>query len=111
VLDSIEVFNLLEKKKTKMSAVTCQECEQLTIIEVQRDIETLVSEEIALIVQLVREFLGSHLVAEVNSDYHEDELLLQEEIIEHLLESVRGDIEERYLFAFREEDRVLVFNK
>ncbi|MEW6276327.1 MAG: hypothetical protein AB1556_14625 [Bacillota bacterium] len=111
VLDSIEVFNLLARKKTKVGSISCRECDHLTILEVQRDIDTLVSEEIALIVQLLRNFLGEHLVTEANEAFLEDDMLLQEEIIEHLLESLKGTTEDRYLFAFREEDRVLVFNK
>lgn len=111
VLDSIDIFNFLEKKKTKVSAIFYQQCDQLTILEVRRDIDTLASEEIALIVQLLREFFGEHLVTETNESYYEDDLLIQEEIIKHLLESVKDADENRYLFAFREEDRVLVFNK
>ena len=111
VLDSIAVFNLLEKKKAKVKAVLFQECDSLTFIEVRRDVDTLVAEEIALIVQLLRNFLGGRLVTEANEVCLEDDLILQEEIIEHLLENVRGTTEDRCLFAFREEDRVLVFNK
>lgn len=111
VLDSIAVFNLLKKKKAKVKAVCCQECDRLTFIEVRRDVDTLVAEEIALIVQLLWDFLGEHLVTEANEACLEDDLILQEEIIAHLLENVRGTTEDRCLFAFREEDRVLVFNK
>lgn len=111
VLDSIEVFNLLEKRKAKISAFYCLDCEELNIIEIQRDIDTLTSEEISLFAQLMRDFLGSNLIYETSEAYFEDDLIFQEEIIEHLLESLKGDTENKRLFAFREENRLLVFNK
>jgi len=111
VLDSIEVFNLLEGRKVKMSAISYLDCDQLTIIEAQRDIDTLAQEEISLIVQLVREFLGNNLVTETEEFIFEDDPVLQEEIIEYMLEGMKGAHGDRRLFAFREEGRVLVFNK
>lgn len=111
VLDSIEVFNLLEGRKVKMSAISYLDCDQLTIIEVQRDIDTLAQEEISLIVQLVREFLGNNLVTETEEFVFEGDPVLQEEIIEYMLEGLKGAHGDKHLFAFREEGRVLVFNK
>jgi hypothetical protein len=111
VLDSIEVFNLLEGRKVKMSAISYLDCDQLTIIEVQRDIDTLAQEEISLIVQLIREFLGDNLVTETDEFVFEDDPVLQEEIIEYMLESMKRANGDRHLFAFREEGRVMVFNK
>ncbi|OAT86697.1 hypothetical protein [Desulfotomaculum copahuensis] len=111
LLDSIAVFNILENRETRLSRIDCQVCEQLTMIEVQRDVETLVQEEIALIVQLLRLQLDRHLVTDDNEPLFEEDLLIQEEIIEHMLESIRDASGDKYLFAFREEGRVLVFNK
>jgi len=111
VLDSIEVFNLLEKRKTKISTFSCLDCDQLNIIEMQRDIDTLASEEISLFAQLMRDFLGNSLTSEASEACFEDDLILQEEIIEHLLESLKGATENKHIFAFREENRLLIFNK
>lgn len=111
LLESIAVFNFLARRKIRVGAVFCREYDRLTIVEAQRDVDTLVSEEIALIVSLVRDFLGECLLTERSNDCPEDDLVLQEEIIAHLLEDVRGANEKSYLVAFRKEDRVLVFNK
>ena len=111
LLDSIEVFNKLEGKVTRLSMVNYQECGSFTMIEIQRDVETLVREEIALIVALLREDLESGLVQDDNGSFYEEDLLIQEEIIEHMLESVKDYAGDKKLFAFREEGRVLVFNK
>ncbi|MCL6611934.1 MAG: hypothetical protein K6T66_10395 [Peptococcaceae bacterium] len=111
LLDSIEVFNKLENKVTRLSAVDYQECGNFTMIEIQRDVETLVREEIALIVALFRQSLEGSLIQEDNGSFYEEDLLIQEEIIDHMLESVKGCAGDKKLFAFREEGRVLVFNK
>lgn len=111
LLNSIEVFNMLEGKETRVSLIGHQVCDQLTMIEVQRDVETLVQEEIALIVQLFHHGLENNLVTEVNESLFEEDLLMQEEIINHMLNSIRSASEDKYLFAFREDGRVLVFNK
>ncbi|MEW5952989.1 MAG: hypothetical protein AB1815_04420 [Bacillota bacterium] len=111
VLDSIEVFNFLEGRQTGVVALNYQVSEQLTLIEVQRDMDTLVQEEISLIVDLFRQHLQPSLVTEINESLIEEDMLIQEEIIDHMLESVRERAEEKYLYAFREEGRVLVFNK
>lgn len=111
LLDSIEVFNELEGRDTGMVALRYQAGDQLTLIEVQRDVDTLILEEISLIVDLFRQHLQPGLVTEIYEPLFEDDMLMQEEIIDHMLESVREQVEEKYLYAFREEGRVLVFNK
>ncbi len=111
LLDSIDVFNRLGNKAPRLGLVTGQECGSFTMIEIQRDVETLVREEIALIVALLRQSLEHCLVQDENDMYYEEDLLIQEEIIEHMLESVKGCTGDKQLFAFREEGRVLVFNK
>ena len=111
LMDSIEVFNALEGRETGMVALKYQAGDQLTLIEVQRDVDTLILEEISLIVDLFRQHLQPGLVTEIYEPLFEDDMLMQEEIIDHMLESVREQVEEKYLYAFREEGRVLVFNK
>jgi class 3 adenylate cyclase len=111
LLDSIEVFNKLGNKTTRLSVVDYQECDSYTMIEIQRDVETLIGEEIALIVALFRHSLEKSLVADEGESLYGEDLQIQEEIIEHMLESVKGYAGDKKLFAFREEGRVLVFNK
>jgi len=111
LMEGIEVFNLLECKKTRVVAVQSQICDNLTIIEVQRDVDTLVQGEINLIVELFRQCLNDNLVIEVNEHFFEEDLIAQEEIIGRMLESMKGRSQDRYLYAFREEGRVLVFDK
>lgn len=111
LMDSIEVYNLLEGKETRLVSLGHQVFDNLTLIEVQRDVDTLVQEEITLIVELFRQCLNTNLVTEENEQLIEEDLIAQEEMIEYMLESIKGSTQDKYLFAFREEGRVLVFNK
>lgn len=111
LMDSIEVYNLLEGKETRLVSLGHQVFDNLTLIEVQRDVDTLVQEEITLIVELFRQYLNTNLVTEENEQLIEEDLIAQEEMIEYMLESIKGSTQDKYLFAFREEGRVLVFNK
>lgn len=111
IKDSIEVYNLLEGKETILVSINHQVCDNLTLIEVQRDVDSLAQEEITLIVELFHQHLNTNLVTEENESLIEEEMIAQEEMIEHMLESIKGSTQNKYLFAFREEGRVLVFNK
>jgi len=111
VTESIEVYNFLEGNKPGLVLIGLQECDQFTLIEIQRDVDTLVQEEIALIVQLFYDFFGNCLVTDYNNSYFEEDLLMQEEIIEQMLENVKIKSDNKHWYAFREEGRVLVFNK
>ncbi|MFZ5646282.1 MAG: hypothetical protein ACOY30_01540 [Bacillota bacterium] len=111
LLESIEALNKLDGKTARMSLVDRQDCDPYTMIEIQRDVETLVQEEIALIVALFQQYFENCLITDEGHSLYGDELLAQEEVIERMLESVRGFAGNRMLFAYREEGRVLVFNK
>lgn len=111
LLDSIEVYNHLEGKETRFVSLTHQVCGNLTLLEVQRDVDTLAQEEITLIVELFRQYLNTNLVTEDNEQLIVEDLLAQEEMIDHMLESIKDSTEDKCLFAFREEGKVLVFNK
>ncbi|MDF9407432.1 MAG: hypothetical protein A4E52_01297 [Pelotomaculum sp. PtaB.Bin013] len=111
LLSSIEVYNLLEGKDNNVILLNSQICDNLTIIEVQRDVNTLVQEEITLIVELFRQYFNNNLVTEGYDYYIEEEIVAQEEMIGHMLERMKGTSQDKYLFAFREEGKVLVFDK
>ena len=111
VIESIEVYNFLEGKKPEVVLIGQQKCDKFTLIEIERDVDTLVQEEIALIVQLFYDIFGDCLVTDYNNYYFEEDLLMQEEIIEQMLENVKIKSDNKHWYAFREEGRVLVFNK
>lgn len=111
LMDSIEIYNLLEGKEPKLVSLNHQIYDNLTMIEIQRDLDTLVQEEITLIVNLFHQHLHTNLVTEGSDQLFGEDLAAQEELIEHMLESIKYSKQEKYLYAFREEGRVLVFNK
>jgi len=111
VLDHIRAFNYLEKKETPLVEITYQVFEDLTVIEIRRDVETLAQDEINLVVEVFCQFWEKDLISDLGDNLIEEDLVVQDEIIEHMLESVRVSEGNKKLYAFREEGRVLVFNK
>lgn len=111
ILSSIEVYNALECKYPQVVHLDYKISDNLTMIEIQRDVDTLVQEEIALMVELFRQSIHKSLVTEESEQLVDEDLMVQEELIEHMLQSVKAKSENKRLYAFREEGRVLVFNK
>ena len=64
-----------------------------------------------MVIELVHMNFNQNLVSEKNDSLMEEDLLMQEELIEHMLENLKISSPEKNLIAFREEGRVLVFNK
>ncbi len=111
VIESIETYNQLDGRNISVIEVTHQICENFTKVEVTRDVGTLTQEEISMVIELVHMNFAKNLITEKNDYLLEEELLMQEELIEHMLENLKISSPEKNLFAFREEGRVLVFNK
>jgi len=111
VLDHIRAFNYLEKKEVPLVEITHQAFDDLTVIEIKRDVETLAQDEINLVVEVFYQYWEKDLISDLGDNLIEEELVVQDEIIEHMLESVKDSVGNKKLYAFREEGRVLVFNK
>lgn len=111
ILEGIETYNLLEGKKATKTEVHFQFCDNFTLLEICRDVNTLTKEELSLIVELVHDYFSQDLITETNDYIMEEDLLMQEELIEHMLENLKTSTQEKNLIAFREDGRVVVFNK
>ncbi len=111
VVESIETYNKLEGRNPVFIETSCSLCENFTMFEVSRDVGTLSQEEISLVIELVHMNYTQNLISEKNDSLMEEDLLMQEELIEHMLENLKISSPEKNLIAFREEGRVLVFNK
>jgi len=109
--DSIAAYNYLEKNDTGKVAMCYQHLDNFTAIEISRDVENIMHGEIALIVEFFRDSFEGLLVTESNGDLVEEDLTVQEELIEHMLDSIRESKDDKNLFAFRDEGKVLVFDK
>lgn len=87
--------------------------DSVSIVEISRDVATLTQEEISLIIELARAALGPDLITEGAGEEgeFEEELVYQDEMIATMLDDLRESVQQRKLIGFREEGRVLVFNK
>jgi hypothetical protein len=104
----LALFQQLMGRSVQASSLRMKETEQLTVLEVVRDLASITMAELRLIVQLVRDYYGESLVQE-GPDVREEDALEQEMIIEALLREHAESGQER-LTGFRENGRVLVFS-
>lgn len=79
-------------------------------LEVKRDLASLSSAEISLLINLVRDALGPRLIAESPEPIQDDETGFQDEVISALLEDLREFPKGHTLYGMRENGHVLVFN-
>ncbi len=108
---SVEAYGDFKNRKPSLIEVARTDFEDITVLEIRRDVETLTQEEISLVIDIVREEFGNLLAADRNDALMEEDLLVQEEIIEEMLQDVRDCRQDKNIIAFREEGRVVVFNK
>ncbi|WP_418789926.1 hypothetical protein [Phosphitispora sp. TUW77] len=111
VVASIQAYNAFENRVPLVTDVRFNPCEEFTMLEVIRDVGTLTQEELSMIIELVHHNFKKDLIFEKNDNLLEEDLLIQEELIEHMLENIKISYPEKNLIAFREDGRVLVFNK
>ena len=111
VIDSIKTYNVLEDRIPNTIEVKLNPCEEFIMFEIIRDVGTLSQEELSMIIELVHVNFRKDLVFEKNDYLLEEDLLMQDELIEHMLENIKISYPGKNLIAFREDGRVLVFNK
>jgi len=82
----------------------------LTILEITRDANTLLQQEIALIIAYLRQHFQQIVVSD-ETTFQEEELWEQDSLIGSMLDSLRIINPKNKLIAVREEGRVLVFKR
>lgn len=82
-----------------------------TLIRISCDISLLTHETISLLVESAVGFFGEDLIAEGQGRPPEEDRESQDEVIENLLADTRDKHYQRSLIGFREDGRVLVFNR
>lgn len=111
LLMSLDSLVQLSQKSTGKVEVRSTVEGNLTFLEVVREIASLTQEEIALIIGLVRRNFEGCLQTETEDAAQEEEVVLQEEMIEHMLDNLKDTRQGKRLIGFREEGRVMVFNR
>ena len=105
---ALEAFHQIEGQSMRIFDIACRNEENICVITVTRDVDSLTQCEVGLIVELIKREYKKQLVYD-EIYILEDELLLQEQMISRMLSSIQThDIEENVV-ALREEGRVLVF--
>lgn len=105
---ALEVFHDLEGSAMEVCAIEIRQEEQVAILTITRDVNSMIRSEVGLIVEMVKRKFTNRLVYE-ESNLPEDELMFQEELIGHMLATITTDAIDKNVVAVREEGRVMVF--
>lgn len=111
LLLSLNNITQLQGREAGITEVSYAEYDGLTFLEITRNVESLTQEEIALVTGIIREFFEDDLLLDQEDTLQEEDTIVQEEMIEHMLEDLKDSRQEKRLIGFREEGRVLVFNR
>jgi hypothetical protein len=105
---ALEFFHQLEGRNMRVFDIICRSEENVCVITITRDVDSLTQREVGLIVELIKRKYRKKLVYdEINLP--EDEQIFQEEMIGQMLSSIQSHDVDKSIVALREEGRVLVF--
>lgn len=108
---SLDVMTEIHQKNYRDAVINLQTLDNFSFIEVTRDIASLCQEEIAMLVNLIRDVFDGELLSDQEDGLGEEEQVFQEEMIDHMLEDLKDSRQEKRLIGIREEGRVMVFNR
>lgn len=106
--EALELFHSIEGRKMNFLSIEKQERE-FDIIVVVRDLRTITKSEINLIVEFIKTKSGKGLIID-EGELPEDEIIFQDEVINHMLAALRANGTDKSLTALRENGKVLVYN-
>lgn len=105
---ALEVFHQLEGRRMRACSVEFKAEEQVSVLTITRDVDSLTQQELGLIVEWVRVKFSERLICDQAFTPDEDQLF-HEEVIGHMLATIRVSDLDKNIVAVREEGRVLVF--
>lgn len=108
LFQALEMFHKIEGRQMKRCDIEIYESE-MDMIMISRDLSSITHSEISLIVEMMKDELANKLIAD-DSSLPEEEIILQDEVISHMIAAIRTNGTEKSLTALRDEGRVLVFN-
>lgn len=111
-MDCLSAYHRLIDRKPSMLSLDYKSSLPFSIFSITRDLFSVTRGEISLIINLLSEEFPDHLVIEnpVGIEIPED-IGMTDEWIDNMIENVRQQRSKKHLTAFREDGRVLVFNK
>ncbi|MGE5549829.1 MAG: hypothetical protein ACM3ZC_04760 [Bacteroidota bacterium] len=111
VRDSLEMVANLNGRVPSLLELSLSSYEGMSFLEIKRDIDSLMPEEISLLTAMIDQAYERELIREQDDALEEEDRVIQEEMIEHMLEDLKDSRPEKKLIGFREEGRVMVFNR
>ncbi len=108
---SIRAYAWLTGREARVVDLQVTARQNVSVVELKRDVDTLTQTELSMVLAVARQFFGDELVVDQLPSIESEDLAVQEELIEEMLEDLRGSRQQPNLIAFREEGRVLVFNQ
>ncbi len=109
--NSLEAFHGSNGMDDVHFELDCQSIHDVTRFELTRNVTSLSQEEISLLVMLFEDAFRDNLVMDRNDSLVDEDMQIQEEIIDSMLHDLQGGSKDRNFIAYREEGRLLVFNK
>lgn len=109
--ESLDSFYCLCAYNDPFLTITMTPYDSITVIQIERDIDTLSKTEIALMIKILELYFVDHILADKNEALIDEELRFQEEVIENMLVSIQRSHVLGSLVGIRENGRVMVFDK
>jgi hypothetical protein len=107
--DSIEALIFLTGRQLRVLDMQVSRYEDFSVLELDRDMSSISLQEISLIISLLQEYFGEKLFG--SDEATEEDLTWHDDFIQHMLEDINNDTPLQELIGFREDGRILVFNK
>ncbi|MEW6625014.1 MAG: hypothetical protein AB1420_18175 [Bacillota bacterium] len=107
----IKTYNYLEGgQDNNLVSINYSSMGKITLIDIHSTLDFFSLQELNLIINLVRDYFQESLNVEMEELTREDQLF-QEDLIGTILNNLRQEKTNQKLIAFREEGKVMVFNK
>lgn len=111
LVESLGSFYCLCAYNTPFLTIEMTAYDSISVIQIERDIDTLSKSEIALMIKILELYFSGHILADPNEALIDEELRFQEEVIENMLVSIQRSHTLGSLIGIRENGRVMVFDK
>ena len=79
--------------------------DNITVVEIERDVSSLTSDELSLIMELIRTAFADNMMCEGNTVLDEEDTGLQNELIDNMLDDIRDSRYDKNLVGYRDEGK------
>lgn len=111
ITESILTYHTLEGFSNAKIDLFVEAQDGIAFFHIVRDVITLSQGEISMLSTLMREHFGNVLISDLQRDTIEEAEVAREEVIDHMIGSMKINHVAERMIGIREEGRVMVFNK